>query len=274
MKEQVTLEGSTSNNEAEYDVLISGLKICLAQKIRRLMVKGDALLIVKQILENTSSSTTLKIDVPSSIHEEILEEIDEEDEEHQAALQRLSRTQRQPQRLTYQIGNESDFQQSNLALITSIVQHEEPTTYKVASTQKEWKEAMDKEMDALYKNGTWNLGPLPHNKKAIGCKWLYKLKFNKEGTVDRYKVRLVAKGFAQQHGLDYDETYAPIAKMSSIRLLISLASIFKWKLKQMDVNNANLNGLPEEEVYMQQLEGYVLQGKKAWYVNSTRVYTG
>ncbi|MCO5573964.1 hypothetical protein L7F22_027742 [Adiantum nelumboides] len=144
----------------------------------------------------------------------------------------------------------------------SIVQHEEPTTYKVASIQKEWKEAMDKEMEALYKNGTWNLCPLPHNKKAIGCKWLYKLKFNKEGKVDRYKARLVAKGFAQQHGLDYDETYAPVAKMSSIRLLISLASIFKWKLKQMDVNNAFLNGLLEEEVYMQQLEGYVVAGKE------------
>ncbi|MCO5552083.1 hypothetical protein L7F22_005593 [Adiantum nelumboides] len=189
--------------------------------------------------KDTSSPTPLKIDVPSNIQEEIIEEIDEEDEEHQAALRRSSRTRRQPQQLTYQ------------------------------------REAMDKEMDALYyKNGTWNLCPLPHNKKAIGCKWLYKLKFNKEGKVDRYKARLVAKGFAQQHGLDYDETYAPVAKMSSIRLLISLASIFKWKLKQMDVNNAFLNGLLEEEVYMQHPRDMVLQGKKAWNVNSRRVYAG
>ncbi|MCO5579696.1 hypothetical protein L7F22_033554 [Adiantum nelumboides] len=121
---------------------------------------------------------------------------------------------------------------------------------------------MDKEMDALYKNETWNLCPLPLNKKAIRCKWLYKLKFNKEVKVDRYKARPVAKGFAQQHGLDYDETYALVAKMSSIKLLISLASIFKWKLKQMDVNNAFLNGLLEEEVYMQQPKGYVVAGKE------------
>ncbi|MCO5582313.1 hypothetical protein L7F22_036207 [Adiantum nelumboides] len=120
---------------------------------------------------------------------------------------------------------------------------------------------MDKEMDALYKNGTWSLCPLPLNKKAIEYKWLYKLKFNKEGKVDRYKAQMVAKGFAQQHGLDYDETYAPIAKMSSSRLLISLASIVKWKLKQVDVNNAFLNGLLEEEVYMQQPKRYVVAGK-------------
>ena len=103
-------------------------------------------------------------------------------------------------------------------------------------------DAMDKEMNSLHKNDTWDLCQLPPNKQEIGCKWIYKLKFNKEGHIDRHKARLVAKGFAQEYGIDYEETYAPVAKMSSIRLLLSLTALHKWKLWQMDVNNAFLNG--------------------------------
>ncbi|MCO5558622.1 hypothetical protein L7F22_012208 [Adiantum nelumboides] len=110
-------------------------------------------------------------------------------------------------------------------------------------------------MDALVKNDTWDLVCLPSGKKTIGSKWVYKDKCKSDGSVERYKARLVAKGYAQTKGLDYDETFSPIAKVTSVRLVIAMANMFDWKLRQMDVNNAFLNGDLEEEIYMIQLEG-------------------
>ncbi|MCO5567572.1 hypothetical protein L7F22_021266 [Adiantum nelumboides] len=115
---------------------------------------------------------------------------------------------------------------------------------------------MDDEMDALVKNETWDLVCLPSGKKAIGSKWVYKVKCKSDGSVERYKAKLVAKGYAQTKGLDYDETFSYVAKMTTVRLVIAMASMFGWKLRQMNVNNAFLNGDLEEEVYMIQPEGY------------------
>ncbi|MCO5605633.1 hypothetical protein L7F22_059816 [Adiantum nelumboides] len=115
---------------------------------------------------------------------------------------------------------------------------------------------MDDEIDALVKNETWNLVRLPSGKKAIGSKWVYKVKCKSDGSVERYKARLVAKGYAQTKGLDYDETFSPVAKMTTVKLVIAMASMSGWKLWQIDVNNTFLNGDLEEEVYMIQPEGY------------------
>ncbi|MCO5600296.1 hypothetical protein L7F22_054406 [Adiantum nelumboides] len=109
---------------------------------------------------------------------------------------------------------------------------------------------MDDEMDALVKNDTWNLVHLPSGKKAIGSKWVYKVKCKSDVSVERYKARLVAKGYAQTKGLDYDESFSPIAKTITFKLVIAMASMFGWKLRQMDVNNAFLNGDLEEEFSM------------------------
>ena len=115
---------------------------------------------------------------------------------------------------------------------------------------------MLEEMSALDKNNTWVITPLPSNKKVVGCKWVFTIKHTPEGKVDRYKARLVAKGYSQTYGVDYDETFAPVARMNTIRALISVAANNKWKLFQLDVKNAFLHGDLKEEVYMEIPPGF------------------
>jgi hypothetical protein len=97
---------------------------------------------------------------------------------------------------------------------------------------------MREELEALRKNQTWELTNLPNGKKAVGCKWVFTIKQNPEGKIERYKARLVARGYSQTYGIDYDETFAPVAKMNTERILISCAANFGWPLHQLDVKNA------------------------------------
>ena len=107
---------------------------------------------------------------------------------------------------------------------------------------------MDEEVNALDDNVTWELAPLPEGKKAIGCKWIYKIKHNADGSISRYKDRLVAKGYAQTYGIDFEETFRPVAKMSTVIAVIAMAASKRWDLHQMDVKNSFLNGELHEEV--------------------------
>ncbi len=111
-------------------------------------------------------------------------------------------------------------------------------------------------LQALDKTHTWDLVDLPPGKSLIGCKWVYKIKTHSDGSVERYKARLVAKGFTQEYGIDYEETFAPVAHLTSVRSLLAVAAVRKWGLYQMDVKNAFLNGDLTEEVYMQPPPGY------------------
>ena len=133
----------------------------------------------------------------------------------------------------------------------SVIQEQEPTSFKDAVGRPEWDGAMDEEMNALDNNGTWELVPLPQGKKAIGCKWVYKIKQNADGSISRHKARLVAKGYAQTYGIDFEETFSPVARMVTVRVVVSIAASKRWKMYQMDVPNAFLNGELEEEVYME-----------------------
>ena len=137
-----------------------------------------------------------------------------------------------------------------------MVQDVEPTCFDEAVGNVNWEKAMDEEMVALYGNETWDLVPLPEGKNTIGCKWVYKVKRNSDGNISRYKARLVAKGYAQTHGIDYEETFAPVAKMATVRSVIAVAAAKGWFLHQMDVKNAFLHGDLQEEVYMDQPPGY------------------
>ena len=109
---------------------------------------------------------------------------------------------------------------------------------------------MDKEIQALEQTHTWVLTPLPPGKRPIGCKWVYRVKLNPDGTIERYKARSVAKGYTQRERLDFSETFSPVAKTVSVRVLIALASTKGWPLYQLDINNAFLHGDLDEEVYM------------------------
>jgi histone deacetylase 1/2 len=137
-----------------------------------------------------------------------------------------------------------------------LLTHTEPKTAKQALADPKWHEAMKAEFEALQKNQTWTLMPLPPNRQAIGCKWVFRTKENADGSINKYKARLVAKGFHQQHGFDFNETFSPVIKPITIRLILSLAISYKWPLKQLDINNAFLNGSLDEEVYMVQPQGF------------------
>ena len=125
-----------------------------------------------------------------------------------------------------------------------------------------WKEVIDSEIKSIMKNNTWILTDLPPGCKPVDCKWIFKKKLRPDGTIDKYKTRLVAKGFAQQKGIDFFDTYFSIVMISSIRNVLALASIHNMFIYQMDVKTSFLNGELEEEIYMNQLERFIIKGQK------------
>jgi hypothetical protein len=127
----------------------------------------------------------------------------------------------------------------------------EPKNVKEALTDECWIDAMQEELNQFKRSEVWDLVPRPNDINVIGTKWIYKNKSDENGTVTRNKARLVAQGYTQVEGLDFDETFAPVARLESIRLLLGVACILKFKLFQMDVKSAFLNGYLHEEVYVE-----------------------
>ena len=115
---------------------------------------------------------------------------------------------------------------------------------------------MLEELKALDENQTWSIVSLPKSQRVVGARWIYKMKFNSDGTIERHKARLVARGFTQTFGVDYKETFAPVAKMNTVRVLLLVAINSHWSLHQMDVKNAFLHEELEEEVYMRLPPGH------------------
>ncbi|XP_070677864.1 uncharacterized protein [Malus domestica] len=146
---------------------------------------------------------------------------------------------------------------SGFSLLVDITNIEEPKNYKTASVKVEWQRAMQDEFDALKAQGTWCLVPPPVDKSIVGNKWVYKIKKNLDGSISRYKARLVAQGYSQEQGLDYSETFSPVVRHTTVRMILALAVQFGWSLRQLDIKNAFLHGELEEEVYMQQPQGFV-----------------
>jgi len=123
-----------------------------------------------------------------------------------------------------------------------------------------WKEAINSDMESIMQNQTWVLVNLPPGSKPIGCKWIFKKKLKVNNTIDKYKTRLVAKGYHQKEGKDFFDTYSPITRITSIRVLIAIAALHNLEIHQKDVKTAFLNGDLDEKVYMEQPEGFVVKG--------------
>ena len=143
-----------------------------------------------------------------------------------------------------------------------IINNDEPTTYNEVLLDKDsekWLQAMNSEMDSMYENEVWTLVDPPIGTKPIGCKWVFKKKTDMDGKVSTYKARLVAKGYSQKYGIDYDETFSPVAMLKSIRIILAIAAYYDYEIWQMDVKTAFLKGHLQEEVYMIQPEGFVLK---------------
>jgi hypothetical protein len=154
--------------------------------------------------------------------------------------------------------------QAALASTGAAVAPGDPKTFKEAMAGPDadkWYEAMVTEMQAHVKNGTWELVELPRGRKAIGSKWVFKIKRAADGSVDRYKAHLVAKGFSQRPGIDFDETFAPTTKWAALRAIFAIAALEDLELESIDISNAYLNGeLKDVDVYMTQPEGFAEQG--------------
>jgi len=143
----------------------------------------------------------------------------------------------------------------NALIYVATAEYRDPLTFREAmesALADEWKEACQYEIDALAKNGTWTLVELPSGRKTVKSKWVFKHKAD-----GRFRARLVAKGFTQIIGIDYDETFSPVARFESLRLLLALAALEDWEIHQMDVKSAFLNGLLDEEIYMEQPQGFI-----------------
>ncbi|KAI3815113.1 hypothetical protein L1987_14769 [Smallanthus sonchifolius] len=150
-------------------------------------------------------------------------------------------------------------------VIFAINLDDDPKTFTEAISSRDaplWKEAINDVMDSIIGNGTWELADLPKGKKPIGSKWIFKRKYHPDGSISSYKARLVAKGYRQREGIDYFDTYAPVARISSIRTLIAVAALRGLYIHQMDVKTAFLNGYLKEEIYLEQPEGFVLPGQE------------
>jgi transposase InsO family protein len=150
---------------------------------------------------------------------------------------------------------------SYMALMCDLIK-KEPTCFEESIQKKEWEDAMTKEYQSIIKNDVWEIVPRSKNKDVVSSKWLYKIKHAADGSIEKYKARFVARGFSQKEGIDYEETFSPVARYTSIRTIIALAAKMKWKLHQMDVKTTFLNGVIEEEVYIEQPQGFEVEYKK------------
>ena len=183
------------------------------------------------------------------------------------------------------------FSDAHQAFLAAVSDGLIPKSYKEAFKDKKWRKAVKVEVDALELSRTWDLVDLPKGKKAIGSKWVFTIKYNANGTIERHKGRLVCCGNHQVEGEDYEETFAPVAKMDTVRTLLEVAAAKNWEVHQMDVHNAFLHGDLEEEVYMRLPPGFhsddpnkvcklrkslygLKQAPRCWFEKLTKALTG
>ena len=145
---------------------------------------------------------------------------------------------------------------ASTGLVAALHASTDPRGFKTASRHPHWLRAMQDELDALKRNNTFVLVPRPVDHNVVGCKWIFRTKYLADGSIDRHKARLVAQGFSQVPGLDFSHTFSPVVKAATVRVVLSLAVAHKWRLHQLDINNAFLNGHLTGCVYMEQPPGF------------------
>ena len=144
----------------------------------------------------------------------------------------------------------------------------------VSPERKEWETAMKEEMESLLKHSTWTLEPLPPGQRAVKCKWLFKKKLDSLGNVQRFKARLVARGFTQQEGIDYSETFSPVVRYESLRVILSIAASENMEIYQINVKTAFLHGELEETIYMHQPPGFIKKDREDYVCRLRRSLYG
>ncbi|RVW37281.1 Retrovirus-related Pol polyprotein from transposon TNT 1-94 [Vitis vinifera] len=152
--------------------------------------------------------------------------------------------------------------ESNKSFVNQLSTVAIPNSVQQALADPRWKAAMNEEMKSLQKNESWELVECPPGKKPVGCRWIYTVKYKVDGSIERFKARLVAKGNTQTYGIDYTETFAPVAKINTVRVLLSLAANLDWPLQQFNVKNVFLHGELSEEVYMDLPPGCMVPKKQ------------
>jgi hypothetical protein len=152
---------------------------------------------------------------------------------------------------------------SSYTTLTCDLLEEEATCFEETIQRKEWEDAMIEEYQLTMKNDVWEIVPRPKSKYVVSSRWLFKIKHVVDGSIEKYKARFVTCGFSQKEGIDYEKTFTPMARYTSIRTIIALVAKMKWNLHQMDVKTTFLNGVIEEEVYIEQPQGFEVKDRKS-----------
>ena len=143
-----------------------------------------------------------------------------------------------------------------------VAQGEEPSSFQEAVQHQVWVDATVEEYSSIMMNDVWEVVPRPEDRSVVGSRWIYKIKYVADGSIEKYKARFVAKGYTEKKGIDYEETFAPVARYTSIRSVISLAAQMGWEIHQMDVETTFLSSVIEEEVYIEQPESFETREKR------------
>ena len=211
----------------------------------------------KRELEGTQAQDETEAVIENNNGDEENDDDDESGDEGEGQVRRSSRVRTQPSYLNdYILIAETECERL-LMVINS-----EPWDWSEAKELEVWVDACKDEIFSIEKNNTWELVDLPEGIKPIGLKWVFKIKRNADGSVSKYKARLVAKGYVQRHGVNYDEVFAPVARMETIRLVIAIAASQSWEIHHLDVKTAFLHGDLREEVFVTQPEGFQVAGKE------------
>lgn len=214
------------------------------------------------ISEETIGGTSSEISGPKLENDETEAVVteDEGEDNTEPILRRSQRQTKTPSYLDDYVLLLSEAEEEGEILLAVV--NSEPRNFDEARGSKEWTSACVDELRSIEKNGTWTLVDLPNGVKPIGLKWIFKLKRNSDGSINKFKARLVAKGYVQRHGIDFDEVYAPVARIETIRLLINIAAAHDWEIHHLDVKTAFLHGDLKETVFVTQPEGFEVKGSE------------